>query len=344
MRAICWVLLLSIWMLPSPAAQALQMPIYEGDVALAAGQDEASEAALRQALTQVLVKVSGDRSLAHDPALAAALSGARAMALTVARRAALSADGSDRLAANFDPGRVHDLLATLGRPVWHSDRPVVLVWLVIDDGVQKQIANAGQIAALSDMTERAHLRGVPMLLPRMDGVDQNRLNPVTLWAAPPQTVLAAGQRYGVQTMLVLRLTRGDPWRARYTLIDGRNYEEWEQSDAQSSVLLAAGIDGASDRLARRYAVEPEGTSLGVVEWWVDGIASAEDYAAVVGYLGRMEFVRSAQPLRAESGRLLLRLDLGVGQRRLRQLLAIDGRLQWAEGADVTAPAQLHLVH
>ena len=270
------------------------------------------------------------------------LGDARRIALTVAART--QADGTRVLVANFDPGAVHDRLAALGRPVWHDDRPPVLVWLGIDDGNQKQIANANQIAALSEMTRRAQQRGLPILLPRMDGVDQNRINPVTLWGAPPQTILAAGQRYGVQTMLVLRLTRGNPWRARYTLIDGRSYEEWEQSDAQSNVLLAAGIDGASDRLARRYAVEPEGTSLGVVEWWVDGIGSAEDYAAVVGYLGRMEFVRSAQPLRAESGRLLLRLDLGVGQRRLRQLLAIDGRLQWVDGADASAPAQLHRVH
>ena len=343
MRAICWVLW-SIWMLVSPAAQALQMPVYEGDVAIAPGQDEQSEAALRLALTQVLVKVSGDRAIAADPALAGALAHARGMALTVARRAALSAEGGERLAVNFDPGRVHDLLATLGRPVWHSDRPVLLVWLAIDDGVQKRIANAAQVAALSDMTERAQLRGLPVLLPRMDSVDQGRINPVTLWVAPPQTVLAAGQRYGTQTMLVVRLTRGTPWRARYTLIDGRGYEEWEQSDAQSNVLLAAGIDGAGDRLARRYAVEPEGTSLGVVEWWVDGIGSAADYAAVVGYLGRMEFVRSTLPLRVEGGRLLLRLDLAVGRRRLQQLLAIDARMRLADAGDDAGAAQLHLVH
>ena len=110
------------------------------------------------------------------------------------------------------------------------------------------------------------------------------------------------------------------------------------------MLLAAGIDGAGDRLARRYAVEPEGTSLGVVEWWVDGIGSAADYAAVVGYLGRMEFVRSTLPLRVEGGRLLLRLDLAVGRRRLQQLLAIDARMRLDDVGDDAGAVQLHLVH
>jgi hypothetical protein len=342
MRAWLIVLMIASLLGAPRRVDALQMPTYEGEAVLAAGQDETSDQALRAALQQVLVKVSGDRSLATDPTLGAALAQARSMLLSVATRPSAAGDGSQRLVANFDPGRVHDLLASLGRPIWHSDRPALLVWLAIDDGSHKQIANANQVAALSAMTQRAHERGIPLLLPRMDGIDQNRINPVTLWAAPPQTVIAASQRYGVQTVLVIRLTRGTPWRARQTLIDGRAYEEWEQSDAKSNVLLAAAIDGAADRLARRYAVEPEGAAIGAVEWWVDGIASASDYARVVGYLGGLEFVRSAQPLRAEANQLLLRLDLGVSERRLRQLLAIDQRLEFVEAAADAEDASAHL--
>lgn len=346
MRTMLILFLLGALAFTVPQAMALQMPIYEGEVALESGEDESSERALRQSLVQVLVKVSGDRSIVHDPTLATALGEARRIALTIARKPGSAADGVQRLVVNFDPGRVHDLLGALGRPVWHGDRAPLLVWLAIDDGVQKQIANANQIAALGAITGTAQMRGVPTLLPRMDGVDQNRINPVTLWSAPPQTVIAAGQRYGVSTMLVIRLTRGTPWRARCTLIDGRSVESWEQDDALSNNLLAAAIDGAADRLARRYAVEPEGTAIGAVDWWVEGITSARDYAAVVGYLGGLEFVRSAHPVRAENGRLLLRLDLGVGTRRLRQLLAIDGTLTLvdASGDDIGGSPSLRLVH
>lgn len=336
------LLLLLLFGLASGAVSALQMPIYEGEATLAAGQDERDDGALRAALVQVLVKVSGDRSVAEDSGLGAALADVRRIALTVAARTL--ADGSRVLVANFDPGAVHDRLATLGRPVWHDDRPPLLVWLAIDDGQQKQIASAHQIAALGAMTGRARARGIPMLLPQMDGIDQNRLNPVTLWGAPPQTVVAASQRYGVQAVLVIRLSRGTPWQARYTLIDGRSYEEWSQSDDQSNTLLAAAIDGAADRLARRYAVEPLGTAIGGVDWWVEGLRSAQDYAAVVGYLGKLEFVRELRLLRAEGERLQLHLELAVGERRLRQMLALDGRLELRDPAAPDAAAQLRLMH
>ncbi len=336
------LLLLVLLGVLSGAVMALQMPIYEGEAALAAGQDEQDEAALRAALAQVFVKVSGDRSITADPGLAAVLADARRITLLVAART--QADGSRMLVANFDPGAVHDRLAALGRPVWHDDRPPLLVWLGIDDGSQKQIANANQVAALGAMTERARARGIPMLLPQMDGVDQNRINPVTLWGAPPQTIVAAGQRYGVQTMLVIRLSRGTPWQARYTLIDGRSYEEWTQSDTQSNALLAAAIDGAADRLARRYAVEPQGSAIGGVDWWIEGVRSAQDYANVVGYFGKLEFVRDVRVLRAEGDRLQLHLELAVGERRLRQLLALDGRLELLDPTAPAAATQLRLMH
>jgi hypothetical protein len=342
MPARLFLLLLILLGLACAPVSALQMPIYEGEAVLAAGQGDQDEGALRAALAQVLVKVSGDRSVAADAGLSAVLADARRIALTVSARSL--ADGTRVLVANFDPGAVHDLLGALGRPVWHDDRPPLLVWLGIDDGQHKQIASANQVSALGAMTERARARGIPMLLPQMDGVDQNRINPVTLWAAPPQTVIAAGQRYGVQAMLVIRLTRGTPWQARYTLIDGRSYEEWTQNDAQSNALLGAAIDGAADRLARRYAVEPLGSAIGGVDWWVEGVRSAQDYATVVGYLGKLEFVRDVRVLRAEGDRLQLHLDLAVGERRLRQLLALDGRIELLDPAAPEATTQLRVMH
>ncbi|MBK6435890.1 MAG: DUF2066 domain-containing protein [Rhodanobacteraceae bacterium] len=341
MHARLSLLLLILLAGASSSVLALQMPIYEGTAVLAAGQDEQDDGALRAALTNVLMKVSGDRSVTTDAGLGSVLGDARRIALTVTTRTL--ADGTRLLVANFDPGAVHDRLATLGRPVWHDDRPPVLVWLGIDDGNQKQIASANQIAALSAMTGRAQQRGLPILLPRMDAVDQNRINPVTLWGAPAQTILAAGQRYGVQTMLVIRLSRGMPWRARYTLIDGRNTEEWEQSDAQSNALLGAAIDGATDRMARRYAVERQGSSIGSVDWWIDGIRSPQDYAAAAGYLQRLEFIRDLRVLRAEGESLQVHLDLAVGERRLRQLLAIDGRIELLD-AQSDRLSRLRLVH
>ena len=84
MRARLSLLLLILLVGASGGVPALQMPIYEGESVLAAGQDVQDDGALRAALVQVLMKVSGDRSIAADAGLAAVLGDARRIALTVA--------------------------------------------------------------------------------------------------------------------------------------------------------------------------------------------------------------------------------------------------------------------
>lgn len=318
-------LIVILFVLATGKAHALQMPIYEGTVILGAGQAESDEAALREALVQVLVKVSGDRSLPSDAGIGAALTNVGPITLSASIRT--REDGARILIANFDPGSVHERLTLLGRGVWQADRPPLLIWLGIDDGSRKQIASASQIAALGVMTERAHARGIPLLLPKMDSVDQNRINPVTFWAAPSQTFVAAGLRYGVKTMLVIRLSHGSAWQAHVTLIDGQTYESWSQDDAQSNTLLANLVDAATDRLARRYAIEAQGTALGEVTATIEGMRDATDYAGIVGYLRKLEFVRDLQVLGVKGERIELNMQLAVGAARLKQLLRLDGRLE-----------------
>ncbi|MBK7044684.1 MAG: DUF2066 domain-containing protein [Rhodanobacteraceae bacterium] len=109
MHARLSLLLLILLAGASSSVLALQMPIYEGTAVLAAGQDEQDDGALRAALTNVLMKVSGDRSVTTDAGLGSVLGDARRIALTVTTRTL--ADGTRLLVANFDPGAVHDRLA-----------------------------------------------------------------------------------------------------------------------------------------------------------------------------------------------------------------------------------------
>lgn len=346
-----WIFLLVVLM--AATGQAREVPIFTGSVALAAGS-EASESALAAALQQVLVKASGDRSVAADAARAASLQ--RAGRLLRAQNireqlVALPGGGSEHrrvLQAEFDPAGVKALLDELARPLWPADRPSLLVWLVIDNNGSKQIASAFQMAALGALVDTAELRGLPVELPRMDGVDRNRIDAVTLWDAPPNAVVGASQRYGARVLLVARLARNDGgWTARYTLIDGLGFEDWQATAADSAPLLASAIDGAADRLAGRYSVESGDNALGATEVRVDGVDSAEDYALVIDYFRNLGPLRLLGPMRAEADELALQVDVGVGRLRLRQLLERNPRLVWrdppATAAAAATPILLRLV-
>lgn len=352
-----WLILLAWGM----AVGAAEVPIYSGTSVLSSQGDLELAQGQRRALQQVLIKASGDASVASDPALGGKLAHAASIELQhrfeipspAANANADAVVANLRLFADFDPLAVQKMLRELGRPLWNPDRPTVLVWLVIDNNGSQQIASAFQTSALDALIDTAAARGLPIQLPRMDGIDRNRVDPVTLWDATPNLVIGASQRYEARVILVARLKKtAEAWSARYTLIDGRQFENWQANASTAPELLASAITNSADRLARRYAIESGVAALGKIAVQIEAVDSAADYAAVLRYFAQLPAVRSVEPVRADSNRLLLQLDVGVGLRRLQQLLAIDQLLQLATVAlppttaagSAPTPLQLRMIH
>lgn len=325
-----WILMAAIVFAWCAAAQAADVSIYSGTAEVASQSDGDREAGLRAALRSALVKASGDAQIAQDPGLGAVLGRAGGLLRQYTYRESVeaSAEGSTKvrvlLDAEFDPSGVEGALRELGRALWERERPTVLVWLVIDSNGTKQIASSFQQSALGALLSAAAQRGLPLQLPRMDGTDLNRINPVTLWDAPAAAVIAASQRYNATVILVARLQKlATGWTARYTLIDGHEFESWQADDALAAGVLSKAIHGTVDRMARRYAVDNSGPPLGALQVWVEDLRSAADYALVTGYLEKMSVVHDLAPVAAEPSRLLLSMQVDVGAQRLQQLMALD---------------------
>lgn len=290
---------------------------YEVDVTAMAGE---SDAALRErALAEMLIKASGAVGLASEPDIGAAL--AEAPNLIRSALPGTAADGSPTLRVSFDADGVRALLSVLGRPVWEN-RPKTVVWLVIDDGTQKRVANAGQAAALGPLFERARRRGVPLALPEFDQVDRGLIDAEVLWIGAPELIARASQRYA-EVALVIRLTRSAAgWTARYTLIDSGEVDDWNGSFSDANGALAAGVDGATGRLARRYAVAAEDLVPGVFRVWIAGLGSAGDFARAKAALAALPETQSVRVEGAIEGRLLVTIDARV---RLQRVLAQQTR-------------------
>lgn len=325
-----WILVVAVMLIGCVAARAADVAIYTGIAEVASQSETDRDSGLRSALRAALIKASGDARLAQDPALGPVLGRAKSLARHYTYRESVqnSAEGALQaktlIEVEFDPPGIELALRDLGRPLWGRERPTVLVWLVIDNNGTKQIASAFQQSALGALLDAAEQRGLPLQLPRMDGADLNRVNPVTLWDAPPATVIGASQRYNAHVILVARLQKNaSGWSGRYTLIEDRAFESWEGSDALAAGVLAQAIHGSVDRIARRYASDNSGPPLGLLQVWVEDVRSAADFAAVVGYLGKLSVVRDVAPEAAQDGRVLIAMQVGVGALRFQQLLGID---------------------
>ena len=310
--------------------------------ALVASQDEAERArALKPALTQALIKASGDSSLASDGRLTGVLERADSMVKGYTYREAIDRGPNGVavtrlvLVAEFDPGAIQRALNELDRPFWEPNRPATLVWLVIDDGTKKTIASATQVAALEALTSHARERGVPLKFPLVDIDD--RVDAETLWSGSPQAALTAAQRYKTPAALIARLAKGaSGWTGRFTLVDALGAENWSVQYADSSSVLVAAAAGLADRMAQRYAVSASERVVADYWIWIANIKDPSDYGKVLKYLDTVSVMSAVTAEGSDGDRLLVKATLAVAPDRLRQVFALSNVLAFDDGASVEA--------
>lgn len=339
-----WMLLLCAFGLVGPVV-AQDLGLYSGEAPVASQDDAEKAKALGPALINALVKLSGDGNLASDANALKLKDQAEGLVVSTSFRDELEPGvgtttiNRTYLVAVFKPEGLEKLLYGLGRPVWSGARPQTLVLILIDDGVNKRLANAGQIAALGALTHAARDRGLPLVLPYGDADDQAQLDPAMLWGGAPTSVLPTLPRYRASTALIARLSRGsNGWSARNTWLGGGAAPvEWSANAVDSAGVLLATVNGLADRLAERFAIPASERKTADYRVIVNAVGSAEDYGRVLDYLGRQGYVRQVAPVGASGNALELKLTLDLSLDRFVRMLAYDAVLlpddNTAGGAD-----------
>lgn len=131
---------------------------------------------------------------------------------------------------------------------------------------------------------------------------------------------------------------------RYVL----QYQYRRGDDSGAKYLLVAQFDSSAvDQMLQRLGLGPAGAQADVAAEapseatvWIGGINNAADYARLIGYLARNNYVRNAQPMQARGDGVLVRLSLASGLPRFLEVIAIERTLgvvaeSKVEGVDAT---------
>ena len=326
------LLLVSLLTLSAPASAARLEHLYEAEVA-AAGRDTADrDAALQQALQEVLVRLTGSRATLQNPAAVALLENPGTYVEQyryTENPAAVGSDTALNLWVQFDGVSLARDLRRAGLPYWGPERPDVLVWLAIDDrGRRYLVSEGGRQPAGDYLKQAAQQQGLPLTLPLMDLQDQRAVDFTDIWGRFVAPVESASQRYRPQAILTARLARSSAdgsWRADWQLLSGDNRQDWSVHADDLHAAVDAGIADAAEWLAQRYAVVA--TTEGVRSLVVEGVRTLDDYARVSAYLAALSPVDRVDVRRAQQHSVEFNLTLSADERNLRQLIALGRVLQ-----------------
>lgn len=317
-----------------PVAADPVADLYAADVAVTDQSAGTRASALKDALAQVLVKVTGSQAVL-ETAEAAALLENPSRYLQQFRYEAVSPVPLDpaaprlMLRTEFDGAALERRLRAAGLPLWGRERPLTLAWVAFSNDAQRQLLGANSNAPVIDALRRsAARRGIPFRLPAMDTEDATRVSFMDVWGVFEDPLLAASERYGVDAVLAGSIFKaGDElWAGRWTLLSDGERHRFELSGPSPEIVAVQAIDALAEHYASRFAVYAPIGGEGRAVMEVHGVNGLVPYANVQSYLEGLSMVNDLRLLAVNGDMLRVELDITGGVRTLEQAIALGRTL------------------
>jgi len=316
-----------LWIVCAPPATAVTVPrLYEATVPLTEKSERGQSEALQEAMREVLVRVTGQRDAAYEPALAPLVSDARRYVQQ------FRVVGTNQFFAGFDGAKLERLIVDAGQPLWGHERPATLVCLELLDGAGRPLADGRSTSTLTGAIERAAtLRGLPVVWP--SGACPR--DPADPTGSSGEGSRALAQEYAADAVLLGRASSSTAgsWRVRWTLTYGGERSEWSGPPEE-------GPHGAADAFAGVFAA---GSAQGdmAITISVSGVNSLSAYAQVTDYLESLTLIHTLVVEELSGETVVYRAEVRGDVSRLARAIDLGNRLVSSQpGADPALAAAL----
>ncbi len=351
---------LILMLLATPLWAVEMTGLYEVEVPVEGQSAEQRRAAIREAFSQVLVKVTGRRALdkpvlryasryvqqyryrtlerkivespiieaqrePHEPIMDKENS-----ELMVEPEAQMEAERL--LWVRFDAAAVNRMLREKGLAIWGSARPSVLLWLSQEQQGERVMLQPEMLPEMvAVVEEQARQRGLAVMLPLMDMEDYQQLPVSALWGGFTGIIQHASSRYGVEVILTGQLVALEgQWQVEWRLYQDESVESWMGANGALNEMVAQGVEQMSDRLAERYTQAIADDSVSQLYVDITGMDNLSDYAKVKAYFESLVMVEQAVLLTMERNRAEFLLNFTGGEEALIQGIKLGRVLEHLE--------------
>ena len=301
-------------------------------------------AAFEQGFVDVLVRVSGSSQVASqiDTSMAARYvqqfhyqpleqppgSATASKALTTPNMAIEIPPAKYNLWLQFNEGKIKNLLRENSLPVWGKQRPSVLVWLAVRDGRTRYILRDQDASAIKDTVNKvSERRGLPLVWPAFDDQDQMSVSFTDVWGSFWKPIQQASVRYSVDAIVVGRMDWMDGnWQVDWSMMMDNSSSNWHLKALDLELLMASGIDVATDQIARRFAVLEDVGNTDELTVQINGVRAVDTYAKISRYLQSLAPVKSVFITSIKEDMLRFHVGVTGDQNDLMRVIALGKTL------------------
>ena len=376
------ILWLAIACLVTPVSYGLQVTdLYVHQVAVSNESDSERSRAFGEALSAVIIKVTGERRWLLHPTIERALDNAQdyveaisyiSEAIELVQEvSATPQQNRDSLNTqdnaggalvntpnllqevseqryinvNFAAELIDQLLTDADIPVWDSNRPSVLVWMALqtESGERRLLTADNQPEIIRYMQDFALERGLPIIFPVLDFEDRQSLNEDQLWNLEESAIELASIRYGADSILSGRLhfTAGGELVGLWKFIFQDEADVFDGFDQDLQGYLYEPLDRVTNKLSSYFAIVPEESTEQFVRLRIEGINNLTAYSALLSYVSNLGLVQSVAAAELDGERLELELGLVGDVVQLYELIALDRDLLPIESSFARSDSLLH---
>lgn len=264
------------------------VPLYEIDKPVETGTDAERAQLLPQALSDVLVKVTGDRRVTDNIDLQALVQDNAALALQ--RFKYINRSGSKKLHLQFSKKEIKRFLAKYHLTFWPKERPEVIIWLTYTgpEGNQWEFVTEDNKANfIQSLNRQAEWRGLPVNFPVLDLQDLQSLTDTQAITEQTKVLKTISQRYHADYVLAASIStdKTGEWRSQWKLFNNSETMNWEFSGKNMVSIFTQGIDAVADSIVERTAMIAEDKdSPKKLILSVGDVKSVEDYLKAMHYI------------------------------------------------------------
>ncbi len=307
--------------------------LYQATVPVSDESVSTRHPAIKQALIQVLVKLTGERNVSKNSSISKLIERSERFVQQFRYRQATNAKNqhtqSTELWVQFDETALNDELRAYGLTVWGKERPSILVWLAHEGNESRHLVSIEESPEyLSMLDHHASARGVSLLFPLLDLEDTSRISVSDIWGGFKEPILEASERYQVDVVLTGKLIQLLPtlWESHWSVYIDDQEMNWSSQGGLVDIVLEEGVDELADRLALRYA-NTGSNRVEIIELIVSDINDLDEYARTLFYLESLQSVRTVQVKRVESDNVMFELISHGGQSAIDQAIALGKTLE-----------------
>lgn len=266
--------------------------LYHVELPVAAQTHDIREKAVKEAFTEVLTKLTGNIDILQTPVIKENLSRANYFVQEYNYAATSTNAYNYSLNVYFQKEDIDQLVKASNVPFWGENRPLILVWLIVNNGISHEVISSENQAAFSNaMLNQSKKMGLPLLFPMMDVADISTIGTEDIEEMNREKLTNAAKRYGVDGILIGNIERTKlNFQSRWQLVIGDQEWGWKIDKNNEYELGAAIINNVSQSITKKFqnSAREEFTLI------IDNVNQPGDLINLMKFLRQMPEVKDTQ--------------------------------------------------